>query len=647
MADRVQISRLTGNPDRSGWVQVHDFKPEDKDKLQLRGHLFAVISTKRDDGVDKTQLVEAVLEGREILSRFHEEYFGNQDTSVYEALRQAVQKVTEEFRSPDERIEIVSMVLLEDIAYFAVGGGGCASVLREGNLAKILNVDDSGLLKVASGKLKTSDFVVLCTSSFSKTFPAGILKAAISNNEPHLAAETLAPSLHAQEREGSLGVIFVHIANQTGRVLSQIEPVAEFEKPDRAARRHVFSHNVIWARLMGLRSKLKFSRRRVQVPGEGMEGKRIYVHERIGEFKEQRKRVSITVGVVLVLLLLTSIFFGVKQKRNEEFRQSYESDMLRAEHSLEEAITLFPLEPERSRTLFLESKNILEGLQNKGIKDEQLSELISLLNQKQQEILGEFIVEPELFLDLGLLSNGFAGDEMVMSENTLFILDKIGEKVARVTVENKHSEIIAGPSEIDEPLSMAVYDERVFLVQEDGIYEVGARRERVIDKDWDGSVLVYAYASNIYLLEKTTSLIWRYPALEGEFAPRQPWLSDGVEPDLTGSISLQIDGVIWVLTDTGKILKFSAGNPLNFDISSVVPPLEHPILFYTSEQSESVYVLDKIHPRVIVLTKEGDYKVQYISDTFKDAVQIGVSESEHKLFVLTKSRVFSVPLSHL
>ena len=67
----VAPAKLTGNPDPSGWAQVHEFLPQEEDKLLARGQLFAVISTTRhEEGVD------SVVAGRELLSRLHKEYFG-------------------------------------------------------------------------------------------------------------------------------------------------------------------------------------------------------------------------------------------------------------------------------------------------------------------------------------------------------------------------------------------------------------------------------------------------------------------------------------------------------------------------------------------------------------------------------------------
>jgi len=49
----ISSAKLTGTPGVTGWTQVHEFAPDDPEKLKARGKLFAVVATKRvEEGVD-------------------------------------------------------------------------------------------------------------------------------------------------------------------------------------------------------------------------------------------------------------------------------------------------------------------------------------------------------------------------------------------------------------------------------------------------------------------------------------------------------------------------------------------------------------------------------------------------------------------
>jgi hypothetical protein len=70
----------------------------------------------------------------------------------------------------------------------------------------------------------------------------------------------------------------------------------------------------------------------------------------------------------------------------------------------------------------------------------------------------------------------------------------------------------------------------------------------------------------------------------------------------------------------------------------VGPPV-NPTAIYTNEINKNVYILDKDGGRVIVLEKNGDFKIQYVSDQIKNATDLVVSEEERKIILLTGSKL--------
>ncbi|TFH03371.1 MAG: hypothetical protein E4G77_00540, partial [Nitrosopumilus sp.] len=41
----ISLAKLIGSPGETSWAQVHEFAPDDVEKLKLRGRLVAVIAT--------------------------------------------------------------------------------------------------------------------------------------------------------------------------------------------------------------------------------------------------------------------------------------------------------------------------------------------------------------------------------------------------------------------------------------------------------------------------------------------------------------------------------------------------------------------------------------------------------------------------
>ena len=628
---RVKSSKLTANPGEGGWAQVHEFKPEDKEKLALRGHLFAVVATsKQEEGVD------SVVLGREVLARLHEEYFGKTKLKAFNALKGAVEKVINEFTESLGQVEIAAAVLLQDVVYSAAGGGSQAAIFREGMLAKIL-VSKKDEVISASGYPQEEDIFLLGTASLFESLGEGVIKAALTSGDPQETVESLAPAVHSKKEGGNLGLVAIKF--EKDKILKIGRPEKE-SKEKTSARDLKISPPPLLQKVMNRLSAIK-----IKLPKQ-----RIYVRREEVEVEEEvvrRRKVTVSIGAILVILLIVSIGFGIRQKKIGETRSRYEGRLTEAQHEFEEAIRLFSLNPERARELFIHSRNLSEELLREGVSDRDLDELNKNLEQNRGYILGEYKIEPELFIDISLLSEGLTGDDLAASAGQLFVLDKNGKRIVQVSIDTKKTEVVAGPKQIDEVDDIAAYAERVFILNSSGVFEVGEEKKRVVDKDWEGEVLSYTYAGNLYILEKDNSEIWRYPGTGETFGSKQRWLAPGVEPDLGNIFSWTIDGSIWFLSETGGVFKYTRGNQDSLTIAGAVPNLSNPSAIYTNEELEFVYILEKENQRVVVIDKEGKYKAQYLNEVIGEAKNLAASEEEGKIIFLTETKLYSIEAKHL
>ena len=91
---------------------------------------------------------------------------------------------------------------------------------------------------------------------------------------------------------------------------------------------------------------------------------------------------------------------------------------------------------------------------------------------------------------------------------------------------------------------------------------------------------------------------------------------------------MTIDGSIWLLSSTGKVTKFTNGNPTSITMEGIVSQLSDPTAIYTNENLKYVYILDRNKGRVLVLEKNGKFKMQYVSDQIKNATDLVADEGD-------------------
>ena len=620
-------SKLTGTPDENGWTQIYEFKPENPEESLKRGVLFILLSTKRSSGG-----VETVALGREVIKRLYKEYYSDLSISAFNALRSAVDVVRHEFVETLGEVEIAAISCLDGFMYLAAVGGAKILIYRKGTVAEIVNSKNETVS--ASGYPKEEDIVICSSENYINTASKGILNAALSTGDVVYVSEQIAPNLHSSPDQSRSGVIFIKFTKtktdvETADGVNQSEVIIP-KQEEKKAREHVF----------GRFEKLKEAIR--------PSSKQIYIRSQTEDLAQsQGRKTAMTVGIIILILLILSIVFGIKQKTEKDRKEEYQTVLTSAKHEFEEARELFALNPQRSRELFAESKVKLENLTASGIDDNELATLWNELMQNEGIILGEYKSESNLFVDLTLQSDDFRGSDMSVSNETVFVLDKESERALSIEIGNKKTTVLAGPSLIDNAKYIASYSDRAFILSEDSVFEVGDEKRDLLDKDWEGEALPYAYTGNFYILDKGNSQIYRYSGTGRDFSSKSSWLSSSVEVDLGNIVSWVIDGNIWMLTRSGEILRFSLGNLISFNIDGVSPEFSIPVQIFTNDEINHLYILDPQNKRIVVLDKEGKFKAQYVNDELGGAIDFGVSEELKKIIFLTPGKLVELEVRHL
>lgn len=627
-------SRLTGTPSEWVWTQTHEFRPSDEPKFRKRGRLFAIISLRRPAGSRKEGIIDNVDLGREVLLRLNEEYFGDLSKEGLEGLKNAVSRVWNEFNKEGVDLEIIAASIVGRAIYSALAGGGGFWVFRNSRVARILE-NGEGIV-AASGYPKHGDTLVLGTRSFFRLFSEGVIREALIERDIQRAIEFFAPKVHSQGL-ADVGLVLIRLTDPEVGDIGMAERVLEKRNgvPVNYLQRKIGEKSEVKKKALSVLSRFGFERK-------------LYVRG-FGETSERgrRGRVSAFVGVILIVLLLLSIFFGIRRKKEKERLEVYNSEIAKAEHLLDEAVRLYSLNPSQAREIFTEAKTIIYKLQEEGINDPKIDSLKKFFLERQETLLAEYQVKAEEFLDLTLISSGFKGKKIAWYSDHLYILDERGERIVSVEVGSKRSSIAAGPSQIRNAQNFAVYADKIFFINDDGLFEIeGKKISQISEKDWFGQPLIEVYAGNIYLLERDSSAIWRYTGGEAGFAAKKNWLAEGQGLDLTESVDWGIDGSIWVVKD-GLILKFSLGSSQDYAIKGVTPPIEKIDAIFVGEDADGVYILENSKKRVVLVSKGGEYKAQYYLEGLDSAFDLVVFGKEKKMILLGGEKLYSVELKHL
>ena len=566
---------------KSAKIAAYEFTPVDSQTLNTKGSLFVVIGD--------------VENGRQIFSNIHTAYFGDLTKTPFDALKSAVNMVS--------NVEIAACVVFGDVVYAAATYGSKVIICRDGAQATILDSASDSVVS-ASGYPKTGDSILMATKNVFNKIPPETIKTALTKNDPISAIETF-----GLLEDSTMVLMF-----------GNKEPIKE--RPDTLA----FFKKIL--------SKIP--------------ERRIYVHSAMeDEVVSDNKRLTFSVGLILLVILAISIGFGIRQKGINDTKNKYQEILKLAESEVDEAIGLASVSPDRSRELFFDSEQKLGQIEALKVKDVRITELRRKIDDSKAAVLGQYEITPVFFLDLSLLSSGFKGDLLSFSNGNISILDKVGLKIVSVAVSTKKSKVVAGPGVLDTALDLASYIDRTFVLGGDGIYEVGSTKTKVIEKTWEGEALIKSFAGNLYVLDKTGNAIYRYSGNGTSFGEKQNWLSSSTKVDFSNAKEWAIDGSAYVLFPNSKILKYSLGSPQSFKVAGVFPEIGTIDAIYADADSQYLYLLDKAGKRVVVVDKKGKYKAQYSDSEIANASNLVVSETDKKIILLTGDKLMSMEIKHI
>lgn len=362
-------------------------------------------------------------------------------------------------------------------------------------------------------------------------------------------------------------------------------------------------------------------------------------NESFNEANNQPKKTTLTVGIVLLFLLIISVFFGLRQKNIKEIEEKNSLLLEEAGKYYQEAENIVNSDKIKSRELFIKAKDIVFKIKETEYKNEELNKLYDLITSNEVNILGEIKVDTSEFLDLSLQIQNFTGQKISATSDEMFIFDTQNKNIVQVNLKTKKASLPVSKNYLDDINDVASYGDRLFGISNDKISELTEDNKDQIVKDWQDDPLFYVYANNVYLVDRSHNKIIRYAGSDTDFSNGREWLAPGITADFSSLKDISIDGSIWLLFSTGKISKYTNGNPISLQNSGLIKPLNNPNAIYTNENLKYVYILDNNESRIVVIEKNGLFKFEYLSDDIKNATDLVVSEEEGKVILLTGSRL--------
>lgn len=370
----------------------------------------------------------------------------------------------------------------------------------------------------------------------------------------------------------------------------------------------------------------------------------------------KRRKVSISAGLILILLLFVSTFFGIARRQQLKRQKIILGLESRVDYVVQEASDLVRVQPSRARDVILEQAGRLDG-ETKEISDRQILNKIAELKRRLESAQTELGLihqsEPQEYLDLGLIHAGSKGKLMAGSQDKLVVADPDSQLVLAVSMTDRSGLVLGAGEVLSQAVSVALSQDSGYVLAGKTIYQLppagGQPAEVVTDENWQDAAGLGVFAGSLYVFDRGLSEIYKYPGLEAgpgqsKFGTSRRWLKPGENLDLGDAVGLEIDGDVWILHASGKFDRFRQGSKISFK-TGLTEFLSNPTFFSVPPEGEKVWILSRQDKRVVALDRaNGDFAGQWEADKFGQADGLVVNEKLGKMFILVKEKIYVVEI---
>jgi DNA-binding beta-propeller fold protein YncE len=160
---------------------------------------------------------------------------------------------------------------------------------------------------------------------------------------------------------------------------------------------------------------------------------------------------------------------------------------------------------------------------------------------------------------------------------------------------------------------------------------------------WQSVSGIAAYDNNFYVLDPAGNQVHRYlPAASG--FDSEPTSALTGQNRLTDAASLAVDNDIYVVLKTGEIKRYRGGSEAGFSLGGIDRPLKTVTGIAVQPAPEEIFIADAGNKRVVVASKDGRFRRQFVSDTFTDLRTVAIDPAGATLYVVAGDAVLSAPV---
>jgi hypothetical protein len=347
--------------------------------------------------------------------------------------------------------------------------------------------------------------------------------------------------------------------------------------------------------------------------------------------------------LVFLLIFFLGLGFFVSKKEGETKLKRYQFTLTSVREEISKADNFLTLENKKKAFEILKKsrEDILPLTKEKSSLQKEALSLQNSLEERLEKISNlEKISEPELFFEFN--PREFIPQKMELLEGNFYFYNPFADNVYKLT-EGTERSVLKINQQFTE--SAVIGDSLLFFQKPNLIFL--SKNDRFENplllkspyQDFAPQILS-TYRLNLYFLDGGNGEVVKYPEPlnRGKDSP-QIWLNPATKKALEAK-SMATNGNVWILNKDNSVSRYFGG-----DFKETLNLLLFPYpkeLSKIASQADSLYLLEPVQNRVIILAKTGEILKQFQSEKFDTLKDFALSKDGKTIWLLNGSKVYRI-----
>ena len=237
-----------------------------------------------------------------------------------------------------------------------------------------------------------------------------------------------------------------------------------------------------------------------------------------------------------------------------------------------------------------------------------------------------------------------SGETFIITETDVYKATLLGGKPQKIATLPKNNCSFAAGTNLNNVIYLYTSNQNLFALEPSS----GKLSQTKIAEDgrWETANALSSYVGSIYLLDGIVGQIYKHSSSKETFSKSEEYTINN--SNLKQTVSLAIDGAIFVLKNDGQVIKYQRSKLQDFSLKNIPTPwnkISGPKKIYTDADTPSLYILDTTQKRILEFDKEGFYIRQYaLPSDFEKISDFNVSVKSKKIWVLNENSIYEISI---